>query len=87
MNNTLKIKSINAASYISAATDYEATLGFNEYNTMNHFEIDKNDETINALDEYRTATRNQSELTVNLIKFNSYIRKYKNMARLRGGRC
>lgn len=72
----LKIKSLNAASYISTITNIEASVGI-ESGQSNHFEFPKTIDVMKAYDDYRKATSQQGELIVNLIKFNYYIRAYK----------
>ena len=73
----IKTKSLNLASYISATTGHVAKIVIGE-RSLNHFEFENNPEVIEARDKYRYETSKNGELIVNLIKFNEFIRYYKN---------
>lgn len=76
MKNKLRTKSLNAASYISEHTGKIANI-VSEETGLNHFSFEKDDSVMEAYNRYKTAVAQGTELNVDLIKFNGYIRYYK----------
>lgn len=82
---TLNIKSLNAACYITTITDLEASVQIQD-DGLKYFEFPKTAGIMTAYDSYRNATRAQSELMIDLTKFNHYVRMYKSKSRKAGSR-
>lgn len=72
----LKIRSINAACYLSYTTRIEAEVVTND-DGLNHYEFPRVPMIMASYDKYRKTTEAQKELMVDLTQFNKYIRKYK----------
>lgn len=74
----MNIKSLNGASYISTVTGIEARITADE-NGSNYYSFDYDERVVSAYNFYKQSLARGTELSGDINKFMSYIRKYKSM--------
>lgn len=73
--DSLIVRDLNAACYISAVTDRMAKLSYDDHDNLNYV-FSHSDEVLSCYDKYKIALDNKSELMADTVKMNTYRNKY-----------